>query len=72
MKKNTDQGPKNRIICNSILEAQGSGTTVVFRSRVFILDPDFFPSRIPDLSVPGSNNNKKRRGKEKFVFLPLP
>jgi hypothetical protein len=34
---------------------------------MFIPDPDFYPSRIPDLD-PGSNENKKRR-RGKFVVL---
>jgi hypothetical protein len=37
-------------------------------SRMFILDPDFYPSRIPDpesrILDPGSKNSNKREGEK--------
>jgi hypothetical protein len=35
---------------------------------MFITDPDFCPSRIPDL---GSKNSNKREGLKKIFFLPF-
>jgi hypothetical protein len=36
--------------------------------RMFIPDPDFYPSRIPG---PGSKNNNKREGRKKLVVIPF-
>jgi hypothetical protein len=38
-------------------------------SGMFILDPDFYPSRISD---PGSNNSNKRGAGKKLFVLPVP
>jgi hypothetical protein len=37
-------------------------------SLSWIPDPDFYPSRIPDL---GSKNSNKREGEKKLVVIPF-
>jgi hypothetical protein len=40
-------------------------------SRMFIPDPDFYPSRIPDLGsqIPDPKTATKERGEKKFVVI---
>jgi hypothetical protein len=40
---------------------------------MFIPDPDFYPSRIPDLGsrIPDPKTATKERGEKKFVVIPL-
>ncbi len=51
----------------NILQCSGSG--------MFIPDPDFYPSRIPDpgswISDPGSKDSNKREGWKKLVVIPF-
>jgi hypothetical protein len=44
-------------------------TLSVLRILMFIPDPDFYPSRLPIFIHPGSNNNKKEKGKK--LVLPF-
>jgi hypothetical protein len=41
---------------------------------MFIPDPDFYPSRIPDLGsrIPDPKTATKERGEKKFDVIPVP
>ncbi len=60
--KNLCQFTKNFSIFNPKLQCCGTG--------MFIPDPDFYPSRIPDLGSRIQNSNK-REGWKKFVVITL-
>jgi hypothetical protein len=56
---------QNVTVSKSVRQCGGSG--------IFIPDPDFYPSRIPDLGsrIPDPKTATKERGGKKFIVIPF-